>query len=345
MRKVLYGTLAAIAFVGGCTAVSHLQVLQPKQIPASSPLTIPEHLNVRPPAFQRGIDVDGYTYPGQDFSAAAAQAVSFVKSLHANSISISFPFFMSSKRSSRVFATAKTPTPTELGLFIAAAQRAGLYVSLRPLLAETHIGGNRTVWRPAHPYAWFANYRRFLLPYARMAQATKVGTFFVGAEFSKFGNSPLWNGLDRALAKVFHGRLEYSENTATNLPRSNGGRAALKTVDAYPAMNPPLVNGWKAFDRKLPAGTIISELGISAFTGAWRKPWEHRARNLPINPQAQARWFTAACQAAKATRLRGIYFWSIPLSSPYPRTSKATPGAWAYRAGARAIARCFGHAK
>jgi hypothetical protein len=44
-----------------------------------------------------------------------------------------------------------------------------------------------------------------------MAQASKAGMFIVGAEFSRFGDSPLWNGLDQALAKVFHGRLAYSD--------------------------------------------------------------------------------------------------------------------------------------
>jgi hypothetical protein len=345
MRKILYGTLAVAVVVGGCTIASHLRALQSQRIPAPVPLTIPENVAIRPPAFQRGIDVDAYTYPGQDFSAAAAQVVAYVKSLAANSLAISFPLFMSGRRSSKVFATAKTPTPAELGLFIADAERAGLYVSLRPLLSETHIGGNRTIWLPAHPSAWFANYLRFLLPYARMAQATKVGTFFVGAEFSKFGDSRLWDGLDGALAKVFHGRLAYSENNGMYMARSDGGRSTVKTVDAYPPMNPPLRSGWEAFDRQLPAGTILSELGISAFDGAWRKPWVHRAQNRRLDPRVQARWFSAACQAAKATRLRGIYFWSIPLTAPFPRTTKGTPGAWAYGVGARAIARCFGHAQ
>ncbi len=342
MRKILYGALAAIAVVSGCTAASHLHALQSERIPASPPLTIPETVAIRPPAFQRGIDVDGYTYRGQDFSAAAAAVVAYVKSLRANSLSISFPFFMSNRRSSRVFANSRTPTPTELGLFIADAERAGLYVSLRPLLNEQQVGRNRTIWRPVHPSAWFASYRRFLLPYARMAQANKVGMFIVGAEFSKFGNSPLWNGLDRALAKVFHGRLAYSNNGTTHLSRSSGGRFTFKTVDAYPSMNPPFLSGWKFYDRKLPTGAIVTEVGIAAYDGAWLTPWGHRTQNQRLNPRVQVRWFSAACAAAKAARLRGIYFWALGLSTRFSRTTKATPGAWAHSVGAVAIARCFG---
>jgi hypothetical protein len=345
MRKILYGALAAVAVIGGCTAVSHLPALQSQQIPASAALTVPENVAIRPPAFQRGIDVDAYTYPKQDFSAAAAAVVAYVKSLHANSLSISFPFFMSDRRSSEVFASPRTPTPTELGLFIADAERAGLYVSIRPLLSEFQIGGNRTIFRPVHMAAWFASYRRFLLPYAQMAEANKVGMFIVGAEFSNFGRTPQWNRLDRALARVFHGRLAYSNNGTVHLSGSTGGARALKTVDAYPSMGLPLLRGWEAFDRKLPRGTILSELGISAFKGAWRTPWQHRLGHHRLRPRVQVWWFHDACQAAEATGLRGIYFWALPLGFKFATTTRTTPGAWAHSVGATAIARCFGRGK
>lgn len=345
MRKILYGAVAVVAVVGGCAAASHLPTLQSQQIPASAPLTIPENVAIRLPAFQRGIDVDAYTWPGQDFSAAAAAVVAYAKKLHANSLSISFPCFMSNRRSSAVFATNRTPTPTELGLFVADAERAGFYTSVRPLLSEFQIGGNRTTWRPANMSAWFASYRRFLLPYARMAQANKVGMFIVGAEFSKFGRSRLWNGLDRALAKVFRGKLAYSSNGPGDLSWSSGGRVALKAVDAYPPLQAPTKRAWEAYDRRLPRRAILSELGIPAFNGAWRMPWANRLPGRRFNPRVQVNWFLAACAAAKATRLRGIYFWTLPLSTKFPMTTKVHPGAWAYSVGAAAIAHCFGRAK
>jgi len=354
MRKMLYGALVAIAFIGGCTAASREHASQPRHLPASpsqipaspshmpaspSPTTPADGANL-PPAFQRGIDVDAYTYPKLDFAAAAAAVVAYVKQLNANSISISFPVFMSNARSTIVFATPKTPTPAQLGLLIADAERAGLYVSLRPLLSEFQIGGNRTRWRPSDMSAWFASYRQFLLPYARMAQAGKVGMFFVGAEFQQFGSSPLWNTLDQALAAVYHGRLAYSNNGQEKLSRSTGGLYTYKTVDAYPPINPPFLAGWQAYDHALPTGTILTEVGIGAWDGAWQAPWQHRQRNQQFDPQVQVRWFTAACQAAKATGLGGIYFWTLGLLPNLPPTP-LHPGGWAHSAGADAIARCF----
>ncbi len=151
MKKILLGALAVIVVVAGCAAAAHLKALQPRAIPASPPLTIPETVAIRQPAFQRGIDVDAYTYPRHDFSAAAAAVVAYARSLNANSLSISFPFFMSGRYSSRVFASSRTPTPTELALFIIDAERAGLYVSLRPLLSEANIGSGSSSSAPSSP--------------------------------------------------------------------------------------------------------------------------------------------------------------------------------------------------
>jgi hypothetical protein len=345
MKRLLLGALTVAVVVAGCTAAAHLRALQPQRRPASPPLSIPQTIAVRRPAFEAGVDVDAYTFARHDFSLAAAAVVAYVKSLNANSISISFPFFMNDRYSSRVFATSRTPTPAELELFVTDAERAGLYVSLRPLLSEVNIGHSRVIWKPAHPAAWFASYLRFLMPYARMAEASKVGEFIIGAEFAKFGNSPRWNGIDSAVAKVFHGRLAYSNNDTTGLSMLSGGRLTVKTIDAYHPIQPPFLRGWKSFDRHLPTHTVLTEVGISALDGAWRQPWVHRARGMRIDPNVQARWFTAACEAAIATGLRGIYFWALPLSTRFPGPTPTTPGAWAHSAGATAIARCFGTAK
>jgi hypothetical protein len=340
MRKTLYGSLAVIAFAGS-TAVSHPHALQARQTPPSAPLTVAERVARPAPAFQRGIDVDAYTYRGENVSAAAAAVVAYVKKLHANSLSISFPFFMKNRHSLQVFATAETPTPAQLGVFIADAERAGLYVSIRPLLSEFQIGGNRTTWRPAPLSKWFASYQRFLLPYARMAQAHKLGMFIVGAEFTQFNRTSLWNRLDRALARVYHGRLAYSNSGGANLSPSTGGLRAVKTIDAYPSMYQPLLRGWKAFDRRMPRGAIITELGIADFDGAWRTPWAHRLGHHRFNTRVQVWWFNAACQAAHATHLRGIYFWALALQLKNLPPTPQNPGAWAHGAGAVAITRCF----
>lgn len=346
MKRAVAGAIFLLVLVVGCNAAARLKVLQAPSSPAASAHGyIPAVESVARPPFQKGVDVDVYTYPGQNFPMTAAAVVSYVKKLGANSIAISFPFFMSGPRSLRVFATKRTPTPGQLASIVQAAEGAGLYVSLRPLLDEGSLGKSRVLWRPVNLAAWFGHYWRFLRPYVRMAQANKVPQFVVGAEFSQFGRSPLWNRLDRKVASVFTGRLVYSNNDTTNLSRASGGLVALKGVDLYHPIHPPFLRGWKAFDRYLPHGAIATEVGIAAVNGAWAKPWVHRWPASKLNLTMQSRWFTAACKAAMDTRLGGIYFWALPFSARPTGPTLKDEGAWANSPGAAAIARCYlGHA-
>jgi hypothetical protein len=300
-------------------------------------------------AFHRGVDIDVYTYwtnSGGDFSAAVSADIQYALALHANAVSLSFPFFMEGKNAPGVYATSSTPSPTQLAILVRDAEAAGLYASIRPLLDEASLGMSRTAWRPRNPADWFASYQRFLLPYAEMAQRQHVPELFVGAEFSQFGASPRWKTLDTALRRVYHGRLAYAQNW--DMAGSQGGGPVTQTVDAYPpfpqlpnsASVATLSSAWESYDRVLPAGMVESEVGIAAVRGAYAQPWQVRWPAARIDPAIQARWFTAACNAAVASHLGGIYFWALgfrQLSGP----SAAQPAAWAHSAGAGAISACF----
>lgn len=290
---------------------------------------------------QFGIDIDAYTYPGQNIPAAAAADMAYITSLHANSVMISFPFFAA--RPSTVTARKSTPTPAALGEIVTAAQRAHLFVLIRPLLDESSLGKSRVVWTPPNMRTWFASYRKFLLPYAAMAQRLHVPEFAVGAEMSQFEWAPRWNGLDRALARVYHGRLVYALNwTTAKRGVHGGGRAATDTVDAYAPETGNLTQGWEAYDRLLPPGTVETEVSIDAIRGAYRAPAKWHWNASVIDQSVQVRWFTAACKAAQVTHLRGIYFWSIVLStSPTRYPTISAQGAWSGGRGATAVRACF----
>jgi hypothetical protein len=90
--------------------------------------------------------------------------VQYVLSLHANAISVSFPFYMTGKDVAGVYASDETPSPGQVALLARDAEQAGLYVSIRPLLDEKSLGSSRTGLRPRHLAAWFASYQQFLLP-------------------------------------------------------------------------------------------------------------------------------------------------------------------------------------
>jgi hypothetical protein len=235
-RKLLIGVAAVAFVVGGCSAASHISAIQPPKLPheTHAPL-IANAYCIKKPRFQMGAGIDLYGYRHEDYTIAADAEVSYLQNLHANSVVISFPFFMHGGQARGVYAKAnKTPTPAELGTLIRVAETDKLYVSLRPLLANASLGVPRNQWKPSHIRAWFASYQRFLLPYAKMARKNCVPNMYVGAEFQDFATSPLWNRLDRALHHVFKkGTLAYANNGREFYP-DMGGRRAQISADSYP---------------------------------------------------------------------------------------------------------------
>lgn len=346
-RAALLAVLLLAATVGACSAVAHLRALQPPTFASYHRLPPPMFRKVQAPKTQLGIQIDFYTYPNQDVAAVAAAEVAYVKSLHANALTVSFPFFANGPRSSSVHATNATPSPAELAVVASAAEKAGLYFSIRPLLDSASIGVSRTNWRPPRLNAWFASYRRFLMPYAQMSQKALIPVFISGAELSEFEASSRWATLDASLRAVFSGTIAYANNWGDQHPQDLEGVQEMR--DAYHPVRVSdnasvarLTAGWKAYDLKLPPGTVLNEVGIAAQPGAYFKPYQVRWPGRPLVPAIQSRWFRAACNAIAGGRLGGIYFWALgfgqPLNVP---PSTADPGSFVDGRGAVAISKCF----
>jgi hypothetical protein len=353
--KATHKALAVLAVaglaVGGCSAVSHMRALQPPKLAKGVP---PEQLGplraVPRPKIQLGAGIDLYTYKGQNFSKSTVPEIAYLKSLHANSVIVSFPFFMRGGRGSRVYPHTSTPSPAQLGVFARAAARAGLYVSLRPLLSNYSLGKPRNEWKPVHLRAWFASYTKFLLPYARMAQRDKVPVFYVGTELQNFGGVPEWNQLDRAIRRVYTGTLAYANN-GHGLHPGTGGRHTRLSADSYPVlqhMSPrsgvsQLTRAWMAWDQVMPRGTVLSEVGIAAVRGAFEQPWVGDWPHPRMDTSVQTRWFTAACHAASRAHMGGIYFWAIGFgkSALTARPDAEHQAAWEAGPGKGAVTACF----
>ena len=353
MRKLILVGATIVLLVVGCTTVAHLRSLQPITVSSSPSAPLPSVVRpVRNGIMQRGVDIDAYTYPGQDIAAAASADVVYIESLHANAVSISFPFFMSGPSSDTVYAENSTLSSVQLSVLVHDAEQAGMYVSIRPLLDEGALGTSRVYWSPANPGKWFASYRHFLLPYATMAQREHAQEFIMGAEFSTFAASPYWTALDRAMRRRFHGVLGCSNNWGPldfagdgsgKAFAGNCGQGVRESVDAYKPQQGNLLAGWEAFDSTLPRGTVETEIGIDAVSGAYKRPYKHQwTFATKLDTSVQADWFTAACHAAAGEHLGGIYFWSLGFSQqPATGPTMTYQGAWAGGAGAQAISRCF----
>ena len=357
IRKVL---IRAVVPGLCCAAVAQLAILQPPALaaparaavvhPASKAASVKKIKMIKKPVMQIGAGIDLYTYPNQDWPTASADDVTYLKALHANSVMVSFPFYVSGRKSSTVFAKPATPTPADLDEFAQVAANAGLYVTLRPLMDQTSIGESRAGWAPENLKTWFASYKKFLLPYATMAQEAGIPALYVGAEFSKFQHASNWKYLDQALRAVYKGTLLYANN-GPGVSRDTAGGTQV-SVDAYPDLDVSstasvarLEKGWKYVDGRLPHHNLLSEVGIAAVKGAYWKPWEHHWPKPVMDETVQVRWFTAACDAALSDKLAGIYYFAIGFGND-ELVQKATPtnqSAWEVGPAEQAVAACFKH--
>jgi hypothetical protein len=351
---VLAGAVLAVA---GCAAtadhgssIPQARQPAPSSTPQSSQASQPGRAQAPDP--QLGIDLDYYVdSPAASVPAIAAADVAYVKSLHANSLSVSFPFFMHGPDAVTVYGSTRTPTPAQLGLLATTAEKAGLYVSIRPLLDEKslHYPGGRTKWTPISMAAWFASYEHFLRPYAQMAQREHIPEMFTGVEFNEFLHSPYWSRLDAYLRRYYHGTLAYSDSRNWELPtQRTNTQGVVQEVDAYKPVRLPssasvaaLTRAWDAYLGHGLHHITISELGITAQDGAYYQPYSVQSFGGRLDPSIQVRWFTAACNAA-ARYGDGLYFWSINFDNQFGvPPSPAYPAAFIDSPGAGAIAACF----
>lgn len=294
-----------------------------------------------------GVNVDEYIRPKMNVVLDSELIVSYLSHLHANAISVSFPFYVRGANLSQVASGPGTPTPAQLAVIVNDARRAGLYVEIRPLMDEANLPTSRVHWKPGNLTEWFSTYRRWLVPYAKMATSSHVSNLCVGVEFDTFQRNRRWGSLDSALRKYFKGTLSYSTNWDGPSFTHAGGPGVRVSVDAYPPFNIPstaslteLKKLWIAWAKRLSAGTVLSEVGIAAVVGAYRHPWH--SPSGPIVRQVQVRWYTAACAAVSADRLGGLYIWDISFGrSLTVSPGRANPIAFVGSASATAVRQCF----
>jgi hypothetical protein len=302
--------------------------------------------------YQLGIDVDFYAYPGENVSQYASADIQYVKSLHANALSVSFPFFVSGPKASSVHASLWTPSPAELAILAQDAKSAGLYFSIRPLLDETTLRkahSSRNGYVPPNLAKWFASYEQFLKPYAQMAQKYGIREFVTGTELTSFSGSRNWAKLDTFLRQYYHGTLAYSNNWNVAIPKRVNASGVVQTDDAYPVTRVPdsasvarLTAAWDSYLRTRPSGIVLSEVGIAAQSGAYRVPYNVVWNGKPLQPAIQVHWFDAVCNAVVNEHDAGVYFWALgfgqSLNTP---PSKSDPASWVDGPGQKAISACF----
>jgi hypothetical protein len=318
VRKALAAVLAA-AVLAACSA----SVVTGDPAPAASP---------RAAGYRLTVGVDLYVdrdYPLSEVQAWGERDIAYLAGvLHVTSVGIDWDFLLPSPYSDQVEPESfVTPPPADIQALTAIAKAHGMTVSYRVLF---WLAGRTAPLAPAHPNAFFASLLAAERPYLAVAQSEGVTEFVAGTERTTLAASPRWGWLLGHAAESYDGTLSYAQwggepgdggyfyGDGYLMPVSQYG------VTAYPNVNLPatatagqLAGAWEAYlSRQVPAPvlrrTAIDEAGIPAEAGAYRHPWDWPGHGRP-DDQVQARWFTAACTAAAAEHLRGIWFWNAAL--------------------------------
>jgi hypothetical protein len=254
----------------------------------------------------------------------ARKHADYLIGLGANSVAVSFPFFIHSSTSTTLATDAKTPSPERLQRVLNVFRDAGFRTTVRPILDEGSLkqaNGWRGSIEPASRSAWFASYKKFLTPYLQVAHEAKANTFVIGTELNSLEGDPRWETLVSYAEKTFSGEVSYDANWDNYV----SGRISMPVshlgVDAYFPVKVPdtapvsaLVKGWNNWLDRKAAGPLpkilVSETGIGAMNGAYHAPGDFYARRA-VNPQVQANWYKAVCQVVQERRMQGIYWWSL----------------------------------
>ncbi|MGP4008635.1 glycoside hydrolase family 113 [Streptomyces sp. 4N124] len=249
----------------------------------------------------------------------------YLVGLHANSVSVSFPFFTGDLDSTKISGGGKTPTAERLARVLQIFHEAGLRTTVRPLMDETSLDVDNGGWRgkidPADRDAWFASYKKFLTPYLKAADREQAATFVIGTELNSMEGDTRWDALVSSAEKAFSGEVAYDANWDNyvsgriNMPVSHLGVDAyfpVKVADTAPVET--LVEGWNDWLDKKATGPLpnitIAEAGIGAMKGAYKAPGDFYTKRA-VNPEVQANWYEAVCQVVQKRQMSGVYWWSI----------------------------------
>jgi len=178
-------------------------------------------------------------------------------------------------------------------------------------------------------HLWFADYRAFLLHYARLAEREGMEALAVGTELHQaaVGREADWRRLISEVRQVYRGRLTYCANWHREYEEVRFwdaldfiGVQAYFPVSAGPKPTvEELVEGWRAhlpaierLARQWGKPVVFTEIGYKSTPDGTVRPWEwpQRGASPPADPETQARAYEAFFRTFwHRPWFAGAYFW------------------------------------
>lgn len=261
------------------------------------------------PQFQKGMT---YATWNKDALGTAFSDASMTQLTRTHTKWIAFvPTWYQAQYNSTEIGPHKEKTPSDEALIhaITKAHELGLKVLLKPHLDLSEGSSinwrgeidfpNEAAWRP-----WFDSYKKFVLHYAKIAQANKVELFCVGTELTNAAwQEKLWRDVIANVRAAYDGPLTYAANW-------NEEYLGVKFWDAldYAALDPyfplteterpsleELKKAWaaiatelEAWQTKIGKPVLFGEIGYKSIKGAVIRPWEDATAEVDVELQRDA---------------------------------------------------------
>ncbi len=277
-----------------------------------------------PDSFHKGIHLGLFH---RDDAAWARRSVEEMAALGADAMAIMVGWVTPDIHATAMFARGDiTPSDAVLTHAIRAARARGLRVFLMPYLYVDRLehGQWRGTLDPPDWEAWFSEYTRFILRYARLAQREGVDLFSVGSELcSAESRRTEWIRLIDRVREVYSGRLTYSANWDHREGPSFWDALDTVGINAYFGLDAPpgadvdaLVAAWEPvmqeiseWRARLGRRVLVTEVGYPSRAGAAADPWNHGAGGEPLMEE-QYRCYRAFQRVwGGQPWLEGVYFY------------------------------------
>ncbi len=250
----------------------------------------------------------------------------------------------------------RSPSHATVARTLIQVQQAGMRAALMPVVRLLRRGPYdwRGVIAPADGLdAWFASYRRFILPLARLAQSAGARRFIVGSELGSLEPyQDQWRALISELRGDFLGALSYSANWDRTQAIEFWDALDEVGLTAYFPLtsenrtpsDQALTRAWGAPRAKIDAlrqrvgkPVLVTEIGYPSQSSAADQPWDDRSHARP-DARLQQRLYRSFCDAfAQTPSISGFYVWNW-FGFGGPRDLGFTPRG---KPAAQELASCF----
>jgi hypothetical protein len=193
---------------------------------------------------------------------------------------------------------------------------------------------------------WEADYRRFLMHYARLAQDIDADVLVIGTELHRAARTrpAFWRDLAAEVRTVYDGDLTYAANWYAEYEDVSfwdaldyvGVQAYFPLTDADRPSDAALREGWaphrealRQVHERTGKPVLFTEFGYRSAPSAADRPWEWPQRGETGTPAAdtlQARCYDAAFQALTgAPWMAGVVVWKYQAMPERRRPTGFTP--------------------